>query len=59
MLFQGKVNLITWVYIDGLLTVGDSFGGLLVSSFGYSPERSLILFMPASAIAIVCMVSSG
>ncbi|OQV02701.1 hypothetical protein CLAIMM_07851 [Cladophialophora immunda] len=36
-----------------------SFGGFLVSSFGYSNSRALVLSMPASAVAIVCMVSSG
>lgn len=36
-----------------------SFGGFLVSSFGYSNSRALVLSMPGSAIAIVCMVSSG
>jgi MFS-type transporter involved in bile tolerance (Atg22 family) len=36
-----------------------SFGGFLVSSFGYSNSRALVLSMPASAMAIVCMISSG
>ncbi|KIW73782.1 hypothetical protein PV04_01874 [Phialophora macrospora] len=36
-----------------------SFGGFLVSSFGYSNSRALVLSMPASAMAIACMVSSG
>ncbi|CAL5866024.1 uncharacterized protein PFLUO_LOCUS231 [Penicillium psychrofluorescens] len=33
-----------------------SFGGFLVSSFGYSQLRSLVLFMPASAMAAVCIL---
>ncbi|KEF57582.1 uncharacterized protein A1O9_05500 [Exophiala aquamarina CBS 119918] len=36
-----------------------TFGGFLVSSFGYSNTRALVLSMPASAVAIVSMVSSG
>ncbi|KAJ5946131.1 major facilitator superfamily domain-containing protein [Penicillium verhagenii] len=33
-----------------------SFGGFLVSSFGYSQLQALVLFMPASAIAVVCIL---
>jgi sugar phosphate permease len=36
-----------------------SFGGFLVSSFGVSNERAIILSMPVSAIAITCMLLSG
>ncbi|KAK5991739.1 putative transporter-like protein [Cladobotryum mycophilum] len=36
-----------------------SFGGFLVSSFGFSQTRALVLFMPASAIAVVCIILAG
>ncbi|KAJ5126487.1 major facilitator superfamily domain-containing protein [Penicillium atrosanguineum] len=36
-----------------------SFGGFLVTSFGYSQRRALVLFMPASAIALACIVAAG
>ncbi|KAF1823031.1 MFS general substrate transporter [Dissoconium aciculare CBS 342.82] len=36
-----------------------SFGAFLVSSFGVSPTEAIKLSMPISAIAVVCMVSSG
>jgi hypothetical protein len=44
---------------QSLLTAYFSFGGFLVSSFGYSKERSLLLFMPASAMALVCILAAG
>lgn len=37
----------------------NSFGGYLVSSFGYSELRALVLFMPASAVAVVCITAAG
>jgi sugar phosphate permease len=36
-----------------------SFGGFLVSSFGVSNKRAIVLSMPVSAMAIVCMLLSG
>ncbi|KFY80349.1 hypothetical protein V499_00785 [Pseudogymnoascus sp. VKM F-103] len=36
-----------------------SFGGFLITSFGYSQTRALLLSMPASGIAVVCLVLSG
>ncbi|KAF7126013.1 hypothetical protein CNMCM5793_002372 [Aspergillus hiratsukae] len=36
-----------------------SFGGFLVQSFGYSNERALMLFMPASAVALVAFLLAG
>ncbi|KIW09919.1 hypothetical protein PV08_11695 [Exophiala spinifera] len=36
-----------------------SFVGFLVTSFGYSNKRSIILSMPASAVAVVSLTTSG
>jgi ACS family allantoate permease-like MFS transporter len=41
------------------LNVPDSFGGLLVTSFGYSNEEALKLGMPASGVAVTVMLLSG
>lgn len=37
----------------------NSFGGLLVTSFGYAPKRALELTMPASGVAVFSMIFSG
>ena len=44
-------------YGNGLLF--DSFGGLLVTSFGYEPKKALELTMPASGVAVFSMIFSG
>ncbi|KAL2862519.1 major facilitator superfamily domain-containing protein [Aspergillus lucknowensis] len=36
-----------------------SFGGYLLTSFGYSQSRALVLSMPASAVAVVCILLAG
>ncbi|KAH8701558.1 major facilitator superfamily domain-containing protein [Talaromyces proteolyticus] len=36
-----------------------SFGGFLVTSFGYSETRALVLALPASAVAVVCIIAAG
>ncbi|KAL4862803.1 major facilitator superfamily domain-containing protein [Aspergillus spectabilis] len=36
-----------------------SFGGYLLTSFGYSQSRALVLSLPASAVAVVCIILAG
>ncbi|KAL2833556.1 major facilitator superfamily domain-containing protein [Aspergillus pseudoustus] len=36
-----------------------SFGGYLLTSFGYSQSRALVLSLPASAVAVVCITLAG
>jgi hypothetical protein len=47
--------------IIGPLLTGycSSFGGLLVTSFGFVPKKALQLTMPASGVAVFSMVFSG
>jgi len=54
----GRYSLLLQSPLRLLLTVS-SFGGLLVTSFGYSNEQALKWCMPASGVAVSSMLLSG
>ncbi|KIW37758.1 hypothetical protein, variant [Exophiala oligosperma] len=55
-LYVLSIYSFTFAFVN--LSIG-SFGGFLVTSFGYSSKQSIVLSMPGSAIAVVCLITSG